>query len=151
MDAECTHDGSVKHIQKFERWGWETLRRRVLDAERTDNLSALQVCNIILKHLLLCIMYITIYRTALDYPEISEVFGNLPFHLDTYYAIITFAKKIKVFPFSISISYKVNVASFSPLLMLQLQLLTNGFRLLKVGGFLVYSTCRCGLFKFYGN
>lgn len=86
MDAECTHDGSVKHIQKFEKWGWETLRRRVLDSERTDNLSALQVCNIILKHLLLCIMYITIYRTALDYPEISEVFGNLPFHLDTYYA-----------------------------------------------------------------
>lgn len=64
VDAECTHDGSIKHIQKFEKWGWETLRRRVLDAERTDNLSALQ-----------------------------------------------------------------------------LQLLTNGFRLLKVGGFLVYSTC----------
>lgn len=43
MDAECTHDGSVKHIQKFENWGWITLQRRVLDAERTDNLHALQV------------------------------------------------------------------------------------------------------------
>ncbi|KAI5426022.1 hypothetical protein KIW84_031731, partial [Lathyrus oleraceus] len=42
VDAECTHDGSVKHIQKFEHWGWVTLQRRVLDAERTDNLHALQ-------------------------------------------------------------------------------------------------------------
>ncbi|KAL2333812.1 hypothetical protein Fmac_015025 [Flemingia macrophylla] len=64
VDAECTHDGSVKHIQKFEHWGWRTLQRRVLDAERTDDLHTLQ-----------------------------------------------------------------------------LNLLTNGFRLLKVGGSLVYSTC----------
>ncbi|XP_027180182.1 5-methylcytosine rRNA methyltransferase NSUN4 isoform X2 [Coffea eugenioides] len=64
VDAECTHDGSIRHIQKFEQWGWETLHRRVLDAERTDELTALQ-----------------------------------------------------------------------------LQLLSNGFRLLKVGGSLVYSTC----------
>ncbi|WOL03403.1 hypothetical protein Cni_G12123 [Canna indica] len=64
VDAECTHDGSLKHIQKFENWGWETLERRVLDAKRTDSL-----------------------------------------------------------------------------LHLQLQLLTNGFRLLRVGGTLVYSTC----------
>ncbi|XP_051135062.1 rRNA (cytosine-C(5))-methyltransferase NOP2C [Andrographis paniculata] len=64
VDAECTHDGSIKHIQKFEQWGWETLSRRVLDAERTDDLTALQ-----------------------------------------------------------------------------LKLLTNGFKLLKVGGSLVYSTC----------
>lgn len=102
MDAECTHDGSIKHIQKFEKWGWETLRRRVLDAERTDNLSALQVCNISLKHAL----------------RVCNV---------------------------------TNVVSFSPPLMLQLQLLTNGFRLLKFGGFLVYSTCRCGLFEFDSN
>ncbi|XP_073008836.1 uncharacterized protein [Typha latifolia] len=64
VDAECTHDGSIKHIQKFEFWGWKTFQRRVLDAERTDNL-----------------------------------------------------------------------------LHLQLQLLCNGFKLLKVGGSLVYSTC----------
>ncbi|KAI8536992.1 hypothetical protein RHMOL_Rhmol10G0300100 [Rhododendron molle] len=64
VDAECTHDGSIKHIQKFEYWGWKTLQRRVLNAERTDSLTVLQ-----------------------------------------------------------------------------LQLLTNGFRLLKIGGSLVYSTC----------
>lgn len=43
VDAECTHDGSIKHIQKYEFWGWKTLQRRVLDAERTDNLLNLQV------------------------------------------------------------------------------------------------------------
>ena len=43
MDAECTHDGSIKHIQKFENWGLKTLQRRVLDAERTDSLTVLQV------------------------------------------------------------------------------------------------------------
>jgi hypothetical protein len=43
VDAECTHDGSVKHIQKFEFWGWKTLDRRVLDAERTDDSPDLQV------------------------------------------------------------------------------------------------------------
>lgn len=64
VDAECTHDGSIKHIRKFEYWGWTTLQHRVLDTERTENLSHLQ-----------------------------------------------------------------------------LGLLTNGFRLLKVGGSLVYSTC----------
>lgn len=43
VDAECTHDGSIKHIQKFEQWGWTTISRRVLDAERTDDLTVLQV------------------------------------------------------------------------------------------------------------
>ncbi|XP_022741629.1 uncharacterized protein LOC111293137 [Durio zibethinus] len=43
VDAECTHDGSVRHIQKFEHWGWRTLQRRVLDAERTDSLTVLQL------------------------------------------------------------------------------------------------------------
>ncbi|XP_010550470.1 PREDICTED: uncharacterized protein LOC104821331 [Tarenaya hassleriana] len=44
VDAECTHDGSIKHIQKFEQWGWATFERRVLDAERTDrDLTALQL------------------------------------------------------------------------------------------------------------
>ncbi|KAJ3693455.1 hypothetical protein LUZ60_008935 [Juncus effusus] len=64
VDAECTHDGSIKHVQKFEKWGWKTMQKRVLDAERTDDL-----------------------------------------------------------------------------LNLQLKLLTNGFKLLKSGGILVYSTC----------
>ncbi|KAF3685194.1 Oligopeptide transporter 7 isoform 1 [Capsicum annuum] len=43
VDAECTHDGSIKHVQKFEQWGWTTFQRRVLDAERTDDLTVLQV------------------------------------------------------------------------------------------------------------
>lgn len=43
MDAECTHDGSLKHIQKFDNWGWETLERRVLDVKRIDSLHHLQV------------------------------------------------------------------------------------------------------------
>lgn len=47
MDAECTHDGSIKHVQKFEHWGWETLQRRVLDAERSDSLTVLQVSDLI--------------------------------------------------------------------------------------------------------
>lgn len=64
VDAECTHDGSIKHVQKFEHWGWDTLQRRVLNADRGDSLTVLQ-----------------------------------------------------------------------------LKLLTNGFRLLKAGGLLVYSTC----------
>lgn len=51
MDAECTHDGSVKHIQKFEQWGWTTLQRRVLDAERTDDLTVLQVHTYLLLYL----------------------------------------------------------------------------------------------------
>ncbi|KAI5070249.1 hypothetical protein GOP47_0014592 [Adiantum capillus-veneris] len=64
VDAECTHDGSLKHIWKYEQWGWETFERRVLDHERLASITSLQ-----------------------------------------------------------------------------LQLLTNGFRLLKAGGTLVYSTC----------
>lgn len=32
VDAECTHEGSLKHLQKFEsQWGWETFKARVLD------------------------------------------------------------------------------------------------------------------------
>ena len=23
VDAECTHDGSIKHLAKFAQWGWE--------------------------------------------------------------------------------------------------------------------------------
>lgn len=47
VDAECTHDGSIRHIQKYEHWGWETLRQRVLNAERTDSLTNLQVIDLL--------------------------------------------------------------------------------------------------------
>ncbi|KAJ8764264.1 hypothetical protein K2173_006004 [Erythroxylum novogranatense] len=43
VDAECTHDGSIRHVQKFERWGWETLHQRVLNVERSDTLTTLQL------------------------------------------------------------------------------------------------------------
>ncbi|GMH06552.1 hypothetical protein Nepgr_008392 [Nepenthes gracilis] len=43
VDAECTHDGSIRHVQKFEYWGWQTLQRRVFEAERTDSLTNLQL------------------------------------------------------------------------------------------------------------
>ena len=43
VDAECTHDGSIKHLAKFAQWGWETFEKRVMDAERLDALAALQL------------------------------------------------------------------------------------------------------------
>lgn len=43
VDAECTHDGSVRHIQKFgTQWGWDTFDRRVLNPERLRGLTQLQ-------------------------------------------------------------------------------------------------------------
>lgn len=54
MDAECTHDGSIRHIQKFEHWGWESLDQRVLNAERTDNLTTLQVIDLLFYYLCVC-------------------------------------------------------------------------------------------------
>ncbi|KAJ4847329.1 hypothetical protein Tsubulata_037259 [Turnera subulata] len=51
VDAECTHDGSIKHVQKFEHWGWETLNKRVLNAERTDDLTLLQNEDVVQKFL----------------------------------------------------------------------------------------------------
>ena len=43
VDAECTHDGSIKHLAKFATWGWESFERRFLCAERIANLRALQL------------------------------------------------------------------------------------------------------------
>ena len=43
VDAECTTDGSVKHLAKFEsQWGWETFERRMLDKARLEGLEVLQ-------------------------------------------------------------------------------------------------------------
>eukprot|EP00850_Spirogloea_muscicola_P020647 SM000222S06988 [mRNA] locus=s222:202507:205108:- [translate_table: standard] len=42
VDAECTHDGSLKHITKYETWGWDTLERRFLDLQRLSTLTDLQ-------------------------------------------------------------------------------------------------------------
>ena len=43
VDAECTHDGSIKHLAKFESWGWESFERRFLQPERIAMLQALQL------------------------------------------------------------------------------------------------------------
>ncbi|KAH9325780.1 hypothetical protein KI387_005958, partial [Taxus chinensis] len=43
VDAECTHDGSMKHVCKFERWGWDTLERRLLDIKRINSITHLQL------------------------------------------------------------------------------------------------------------
>ena len=42
VDAECTHDGSIKHLAKFAQWGWDTFERRVMQPERLATLRALQ-------------------------------------------------------------------------------------------------------------
>uniref|UniRef100_A0A164W0Y7 SAM-dependent MTase RsmB/NOP-type domain-containing protein n=1 Tax=Daucus carota subsp. sativus TaxID=79200 RepID=A0A164W0Y7_DAUCS len=97
VDAECTHDGSIKHIQKFENWGWTTLQRRVLNAERIDNLNVLQKLYIV-KLVVFCVHCLIDIKSSC----ISICKGPSP---------------------------------------MELLLLTNGFKLLKVGGYLVYSTC----------
>ena len=43
VDAECTHDGSVKHITKYDQWGWDTFERRFLDPQRISTITELQV------------------------------------------------------------------------------------------------------------
>jgi hypothetical protein len=42
VDAECTHDGSLKHVVKFSSWGWETFEKRFLDPQRIDAVTDLQ-------------------------------------------------------------------------------------------------------------
>ncbi|EGD75539.1 hypothetical protein PTSG_06609 [Salpingoeca rosetta] len=42
VDAECTHDGSIKHIIKYNEWGWDTFERRFFDPHRIETLEALQ-------------------------------------------------------------------------------------------------------------
>jgi 16S rRNA C967 or C1407 C5-methylase (RsmB/RsmF family) len=43
VDAECTHDGSILHMQKFEQnWGWDAFETRVLDPQRVAELGSLQ-------------------------------------------------------------------------------------------------------------
>lgn len=43
MDAECTHDGSLRHIVKYNEWGWDTFERRFLNEERIASITSLQV------------------------------------------------------------------------------------------------------------
>lgn len=43
VDAECTHDGSLKHITKYKQWGWETFERRFLNEDRIASVTSLQL------------------------------------------------------------------------------------------------------------
>ncbi|KAJ1852279.1 hypothetical protein GGH12_005442 [Coemansia sp. RSA 1822] len=42
VDAECTHDGSLAHVQKYERWGWEHLDTQVVNNSRSQQVPVLQ-------------------------------------------------------------------------------------------------------------
>lgn len=44
VDAECTHDGSIAHILKYEKWGWDTFEKNFMDPNRIDTIAELQVC-----------------------------------------------------------------------------------------------------------
>ena len=43
VDAECTHDGSIKHLAKFAQWGWDTFEKRFLEPTRLQSLQVLQL------------------------------------------------------------------------------------------------------------
>ncbi|KAJ2085516.1 hypothetical protein IW140_002006 [Coemansia sp. RSA 1813] len=42
VDAECTHDGSLAHVHKYERWGWEQLDTCVINDNRSTSVPILQ-------------------------------------------------------------------------------------------------------------
>ncbi|KAJ2406536.1 hypothetical protein H4218_002701 [Coemansia sp. IMI 209128] len=42
VDAECTHDGSLVHVQKYEQWGWEQLDAQVVDGNKSVTVPILQ-------------------------------------------------------------------------------------------------------------
>ncbi|KAF9318568.1 hypothetical protein BG003_011005 [Podila horticola] len=42
VDAECTHDGSIAHILKYESWGWDSFHKNFMAQDRLDSLTDLQ-------------------------------------------------------------------------------------------------------------
>ncbi|KAI8596923.1 S-adenosyl-L-methionine-dependent methyltransferase [Dissophora ornata] len=42
VDAECTHDGSIAHILKYESWGWDSFHKNFMAQDRLDSLADLQ-------------------------------------------------------------------------------------------------------------
>ncbi|CAG8491282.1 7694_t:CDS:2 [Ambispora leptoticha] len=42
VDAECTHDGSIAHILKYEKWGWDAFEKNFMNPDRINNLWDLQ-------------------------------------------------------------------------------------------------------------
>ena len=44
VDAECSHEGSIKHITKYaSQWGLETMNKRMVWLEQTEELRKLQL------------------------------------------------------------------------------------------------------------
>ncbi|SPQ93054.1 SAM-dependent MTase RsmB/NOP-type domain-containing protein [Plasmodiophora brassicae] len=42
VDAECSHDGSIKHVLKYSKWGWDTFEERFMSGSRLEHLCSLQ-------------------------------------------------------------------------------------------------------------
>ncbi|KAG0226911.1 hypothetical protein BGW41_004019 [Actinomortierella wolfii] len=42
VDAECTHDGSIAHILKYQTWGWDSFHKNFMAQDRLDSLCELQ-------------------------------------------------------------------------------------------------------------
>ncbi|KAG0006934.1 hypothetical protein BGZ65_001541 [Modicella reniformis] len=42
VDAECTHDGSIAHILKYETWGWDSFHKNFMAQDRLDSLCDIQ-------------------------------------------------------------------------------------------------------------
>ncbi|KAI8384614.1 S-adenosyl-L-methionine-dependent methyltransferase [Radiomyces spectabilis] len=42
VDAECTHDGSIIHILKYDKWGWDTFEKNFMDPNRIRTICELQ-------------------------------------------------------------------------------------------------------------
>lgn len=42
VDAECTHDGSISHILKYEKWGWDAFEKNFMDPNRISTIVELQ-------------------------------------------------------------------------------------------------------------
>ncbi|RIB04716.1 S-adenosyl-L-methionine-dependent methyltransferase [Gigaspora rosea] len=42
VDAECTHDGSIVHILKYNKYGWDKFEKNFLNSDRINNLWDLQ-------------------------------------------------------------------------------------------------------------
>ncbi|KAI9247472.1 S-adenosyl-L-methionine-dependent methyltransferase [Phascolomyces articulosus] len=46
VDAECTHDGSISHILKYEKWGWDAFEKNFMNPDRLSTICELQVKDI---------------------------------------------------------------------------------------------------------
>ncbi|KAI9286261.1 S-adenosyl-L-methionine-dependent methyltransferase [Umbelopsis sp. AD052] len=42
VDAECTHDGSISHILKYQTWGWDAFEKNFMDPDRLRDICQLQ-------------------------------------------------------------------------------------------------------------